>query len=99
MLLFQNLDGNKNKKLLKRLNPSCPELRGVANPNQARYYCPFAVPARRSSMPGHRGFRMEKFPSSIFSEMTVKIYNFSSQLFHTIPELGRRNRKNPSQQS
>ena len=35
-----------------RLNYRCPELRGVANPNQARYHCPFAVPIRRSSMTG-----------------------------------------------
>ena len=34
-----------------RLNPRCPELRGAANPNQARYQCPLAVPIRRSSMP------------------------------------------------
>ena len=46
-----------------RLNPRCPELRGVANPNQA--HCPFAVPIRRSSMPGRRGFRMEKIGRNI----------------------------------
>ena len=60
-----------------RLNSRCPELRGAANPNQARYYCPFAVPIRRSSMTGHKGFRMEKLDRnmkfSIFYEMTVKI--------------------------
>ena len=33
-----------------RLNPSCPELRGAANPNQVRHHCLFAVPIRRSSM-------------------------------------------------
>ena len=58
-----------------RLNPRCPELKGAANLNQARYHCSFADPIRRSSMPGHRGFRMEKFGRniklSIFSEMTV----------------------------
>ena len=32
------------------LNYRCSELRGVANPNQARYHFPFAVP--RSSMTG-----------------------------------------------
>ena len=62
------------KKLLIRLNPRCPELRGAANPNQARYHCPFAVPIRRSSMPGHKGFRMEKLGRNMkfffFSKMT-----------------------------
>ena len=43
-----------NEILLMRLNPRCPELRGAAKPNQARYHCPFAVPIRRSSMPGHK---------------------------------------------
>ena len=51
------------------------ELRGAANPNQARYHCPFAVQIRRSSMPGHREYRMERLGRniklSIFSEMTV----------------------------
>ena len=59
------------------LNPRCPELRGAANQNQARYHCPFDVPILRSSMPGHIGFRMEKLGQitkfSFFSEMTVKI--------------------------
>ena len=67
---------NENEKLLMRLNPRCPELRGAANPHQARYHCLFAVPIRRSSMPGHRGFRLAKLgrniKSSFFSEMTVK---------------------------
>ena len=66
-----------NEKLLMRLNPRCPELRGAANPIQARYQCPFAVPIRRSSMPGHRRFRMEKLNKNIkffiFSEMTVDL--------------------------
>ena len=61
----------------KILNHRYSELRGAENPNQARYHCPFAIPIRRSSMPGHRGFRMERLGrnimSSIFSEMTVKI--------------------------
>ena len=61
-----------------RINPRCPELRGAANPNQACYHCPFAVPILRSSMPaGYRGFRMEKLGRNIkfsfFSEMTMKI--------------------------
>ena len=68
------------KKLLMRLNPRCAELRGAENPNQARYQCPFAVPIRRSSMPGYIGFRMEKLGIninfSIFSEMTLKIWIF-----------------------
>ena len=57
-----------------RLNPRCPELRGAANPNEAHYHCPFAVPIRISSISGHRGFRMEKLGRNIkflfFSEMT-----------------------------
>ena len=28
--------------------------------NQAHCHCPFVVPIRRSSLPEHRGFRMEK---------------------------------------
>ena len=60
-----------------RLNPRYPELRGAANPNQARYHCLFTVPIRRSSMPGHRGFRTEELGRnikfSIFSEMTVQV--------------------------
>ena len=75
---FSSMKG-KEKRLM-RLNPRCPELRGAANPNRARYHCPFAVPIRRSSMPRHRGFRMEKLGRniklSIFSEMTVKILIF-----------------------
>ena len=47
------------------LNPRCAELRGGANPKQARYHCPFAVPIRWFSMPGHRGFRMEKLGRNI----------------------------------
>ena len=54
-----------------------PELRGAANPYQARYHCSFAFPIRRSCMPGHRGFRMDKFGRNIkfsfFSEMTVDL--------------------------
>ena len=42
-----------NEKLIMRLNSQCPELRGAANPNQARYFCPFAIPIRGSSMAGH----------------------------------------------
>ena len=61
-----------------RLNARCPELGGAANPNQARYHCPFAVPIRRSSMPGHRGFTMEKLGQNIefsfFSEMTEDVF-------------------------
>ena len=61
-----------------RLNPRCPELRGAANPNQARYHCPFAVPIRRSNIPGHIGFRMEKLGQNIkfliFSEMSKALY-------------------------
>ena len=60
-----------------RLNPRCSELRGAANPNQVSYHCPFAVPIRRSIMPEHRGFRMEKLGRnmkfSFFCEMTLKI--------------------------
>ena len=47
------------------LNPRCPELRGAVNLNQDRYHCPYAVPIRRSSIPGHRGFRMEKLGRNI----------------------------------
>ena len=48
-----------------RLNPRCPELRGAENRNQARYHCPFAVPIRRSNIPGHRGFGMERLGRNI----------------------------------
>ena len=66
-----------------RINPRCPELRGAANPNQARYHRPFAVPIRRSSMPGHRGFRMLKFGRNgkflFFSEMTEDLDSLMSK--------------------
>ena len=75
------------------LNCWCPELRGAASPNQARYYCPFAVPNRRSSMPRHRGFKMEKLGQNkkfnFFSEITVKIWIFSSQEGYNFRAWGR----------
>ena len=67
-----------NEKLLTRLNPWCPELRGPENSSRAHY--PFTVPLRRSSMPEHRGFRMGKLGRIIvfnFSGMNVKIQFFS----------------------
>ena len=64
-------------KTSKAFKHRCPELRGARNPNQAHFHCPLAVPIRRSSMPEHRGFRMENLGRNIkfliFFEMTVKI--------------------------
>ena len=57
---LDHLNEMKYEKFLMRLIPRCPKLRGAANPNHARYHCPFAFLIRRSSMPGHIGFRMEK---------------------------------------
>ena len=48
----------------------CPEPRGACNPNQSHHQCPFTVPTRRSSMPEHRRFRMEKLGRNI------KLYSF-----------------------
>ena len=62
-----------------RLNPRCAALIGAENhPIQARYQCPFAVPIRRSSMPGYIGFRMEKLSLNIKIKykMTLKIWIF-----------------------
>ena len=42
-----------NEKLPVHLNPQYPEIRGAANPSQARYHFPLAVPTRRSSISGH----------------------------------------------
>ena len=63
-----------NKKT--RLNRRCQELRGAVNPNQARYHCLFTFPIRmirRSSMPKHRGLKMEKLGrnTSFFCIYTV----------------------------
>ena len=61
-----------NEKHRMRLNPRCPELRGAANPNQARFYCPLAIPFRRSSMTGHdrTGWKNRNIKFSFFFEMT-----------------------------
>ena len=59
------------------LNPRCPELRGAANPNQARCHCLFAVTTRRSSMPGHRGFRMEKLGRNIIFSKDCEDLDFN----------------------
>ena len=65
-----DLQNWKEMKRKTHLNPWCPELRGAANPNQVHYYSSFAVPIRRSSMPGHRWFRMEKLGRNIrFSDL------------------------------
>ena len=64
------------------LNPPCPEHRRVANSNQARFHCPFAISIRRSSMPGLREFRNIKF----------RFFNLKRD---TIPELGGAQPKKP----
>ena len=88
--------GHHEMKWKMLQSPRCPELRGAANPSQARYHGPFAVRIRRPSMLDLGWKSLAKIYSYHFFPKWLKIWIFFIIKGDTIRELGGRKRKSLS---